>query len=798
AFSTSDKPRFVAGSMGPTNKTASMSPDVADPGYRAVNFDMLAEAYYEQAEALMEGGVDLLLIETVFDTLNAKAALFAVDKLFDSKGRRLPVMISGTLTDASGRTLSGQTLEAFCNSVTHNDLLSIGLNCAFGAKQLRPYIEELSRIAGCYVSAHPNAGLPNRFGEYDQSAEEMAEIVEDILNNKLVNIIGGCCGTTPLHIRKISEKVKNHMPRPVPDIEPLTRLSGLEPLSIYNGCNFINIGERTNVAGSKKFARLISEKKYEEAVSIARQQVENGAQVIDVCLDDAMLDAEKEMVIFLNLLAAEPEVARVPVMIDSSRWNVIEAGLKCLQGKGIVNSISLKEGEEEFIRRAKLIKNYGAAVVVMAFDEQGQATSFERRTEVCERAYKVLTGKAGFRPQDIIFDPNILTIATGMEEHNSFAVDFIRTTAWIKQNLPHAKVSGGVSNLSFSFRGNNVVREAMHSAFLYHAIHAGMDMAIVNAGALQVYDDIPGDMLELIEDVVLNKRPDATERLIVFAGQLAAEETTEKRLDQWRTRPVKERLTYALMKGINDHIEEDVEEARQLFDREISIIEGPLMEGMNRVGSLFGEGKMFLPQVVKSARVMKKAVAILLPYIEKEMKASGASSRAGKIVLATVKGDVHDIGKNIVGVILACNNFEVVDLGVMVSTEKIAKAAIEEKADIVGLSGLITPSLEEMIHVAGEFERQGLKIPIIVGGATTSEVHTAVKISPHYSAPVIHVYDASKSVNVCSSLMSETGREKFLEGIREKTEKIRKEYETAGDRAEYIPFSEAEKNKPLK
>ncbi len=789
-----EKPRFVAGSMGPMNKTTSMSPDVNDPGYRAVTFDDVAGAYGLQVKGLLDGGADILLVETIFDTLNAKAALFAIDSILDERGLKdFPVMVSGTISDKSGRTLSGQTIEAFLNSLSHIKLLTIGLNCAFGAHDLHPYVEELSEKAPFYISAYPNAGLPNELGEYDETPEKMGLQVAEYLDNKHVNIIGGCCGTTPEHIREIARLAANSGKHEVPEIKPETRLSGLEPLTVNRQSNFINIGERTNVAGSIKFARLIREGNYEEALSIARQQVEAGAQVIDVNLDDAMLDAEKEMVKFLNLLMAEPDISRVPVMIDSSKWSVIEAGLKCLQGKTIVNSISLKEGEEQFIDHAKKIKRYGAAVVVMAFDEDGQAATYERKIEICERAYKILTGKVGFPPQDIIFDPNILTVATGIEEHNNYGVNFIKATKWIKENLPHAKVSGGVSNLSFSFRGNNVVREAIHSVFLFHAIQAGLDMGIVNAGMLQIYDEIPKDLLELTEDVVLNRRPDATERLIEFAEKVkqSKEKTVVK--NDWRSKNVVERLKHALVKGITDYIEEDTEEARKNYPFALEVIEGPLMDGMNVVGDLFGSGKMFLPQVVKSARVMKKAVAILLPYIEEEKKEQGGGSSAGKILLATVKGDVHDIGKNIVGVVLACNNFEVIDLGVMTPAEKILEVAEKEKVDIVGLSGLITPSLEEMVHVAKEMEKREMTVPLLIGGATTSKIHTAVKIAPNYSGPVLHVLDASRSVGVTSNLLSTNEKEAFVKEYAKEYERIRDTYQAKNRK--YVDLETARKNK---
>ncbi|MDW8296568.1 MAG: methionine synthase [Raineya sp.] len=966
------KPRFVAGSIGPTNKTASLSPDVNNPGYRAITFDELVEAYTEQIRGLIDGGVDILLIETIFDTLNAKAALFAIETYFEQTGKRLPIMVSGTITDASGRTLSGQTADAFLISVSHVPLLSIGFNCALGADLLRPYSEELARKAPFYTSAHPNAGLPNAFGEYDQSADEMAQIVEGFLKDGLVNIIGGCCGTTPAHIQKIAELAQKYKPRPLPVLERISTYSGLEPLRATKEIRFINVGERTNVTGSRVFARLIKEEKYEEALAVARNQVEGGAQMIDVNMDEGMLDSEKAMVTFLNLIASEPDIARLPIMIDSSKWSVIEAGLKCVQGKAVVNSISLKEGEEDFIKKAKLIRKYGAAVIVMAFDEQGQADTYERRIQICERAYKILTEKVGFPPEDIIFDPNILTVATGIEEHNNYAVDFVRATEWIKKNLPYAKVSGGVSNISFSFRGNDVVREAMHSAFLYRAIQAGMDMGIVNAGQLAVYEEIPKDLLELVEDVLWNRRPDATERLVAFAEKIKDKAGKTQEVDlAWRNEPVEKRLAHALIKGIADFIEIDVEEARQKYPHPLQIIEGPLMDGMNIVGDLFGEGKMFLPQVVKSARVMKKAVAYLLPYMSastqkasenlefsaefsppskegqgevktfltngisnlKELEEkrknlrknatsaekflwkalqrkqlegrkfrrqhsiehfildfycpqerlaieldgeghfspsgqeydlyrdtkltelgikvlhfenkrifedlegvletiksqfgwfqnsltspnpslkggehlenpqstqtsanSSANSSSGKILLATVKGDVHDIGKNIVGVVLACNGFEIIDLGVMVPTQKILEEAKKHQVDIIGLSGLITPSLDEMVGVAKEMEREGFKIPLLIGGATTSKAHTAVKIAPNYSGPVIHVLDASRSVPVASRLLSKQPGEKesLIAEIKQEYDKIREDFLNRKQDKNYISLAEARKNK---
>lgn len=791
------KPRFVAGSIGPTSKTASLSPDVNDPGYRAVTFDELVENYKEQAKGLLDGGVDFFMIETIFDTLNAKAALFAINELMKERGDRIPVSVSATITDASGRTLSGQTIEAFLHSVSHIDLLSIGVNCALGAKDMRPYIEELAKKAPFFVSAHPNAGLPNQFGEYDESPQQMGHHVHDFLDHQFVNIIGGCCGTTPDHIREFA-KIAASMPVRKPVAQSLdTHLAGLEPLAISKGVNFINIGERTNVAGSKKFARLIREEKYEEALSIARDQVEGGAQVIDVNMDDAMLDAEKCMVTFLNLIASEPEIARLPIMIDSSKWTVIEAGLKCVQGKAIVNSISLKEGDEPFRYYASKIREYGAAVVVMAFDEKGQADTFERRKEICSRAYKILTEEVHFPPQDIIFDTNVLAIATGIEEHNNYAVDFITTCRWIKENLPQAKLSGGISNLSFSFRGNDAVREAMHSVFLYYAIQAGLDMGIVNPGMLQVYDEIPKDLLERVEDVILNKRPDATERLIEFAEKLKdkGNNTAAAVDEEWRKGTLQERINHALVKGIDSYIEEDMKDAQQHFQYSLQIIEGPLMEGMNVVGDLFGSGKMFLPQVVKSARVMKKAVAYLLPFIEAEKEASGSRSSAGKILMATVKGDVHDIGKNIVGVVLGCNNYEVIDMGVMVPTEKILQKAVEEQVDIIGLSGLITPSLEEMVHVAEEMDRLGMKQPLLIGGATTSKVHTAVKISPKYKNPVVYVKDASKSVPVVSSLLSPDQKDAFAAHVRNEYQELYNTYANRAGQVKYLSLEEARANR---
>jgi 5-methyltetrahydrofolate--homocysteine methyltransferase len=770
---TPDKPRFVAGSMGPTNRTASLSPDVNNPGYRAVTFDELVDAYYEQVRGLVDGGADILLVETIFDTLNAKAALFAIDKF----GANIPIMVSGTITDASGRTLSGQTTEAFLYSVSHLPLMTIGLNCALGADLMRPYVRTLAKESPFFVSAHPNAGLPNEFGEYDETPEQMAATIESFIQEGYLNLVGGCCGSTPDHIRAIAEVAAKYQPRPLPQREPYQKLSGLEPLKITEQTNFVNIGERTNVTGSKAFARMIKAGDYDAGLAVARQQVENGAQIVDVNMDEGMLDSVEAMTTFLNLIASEPDIARVPIMIDSSKWEVIEAGLKCVQGKAIVNSISLKEGEEAFIEKANLVKRYGAATVVMAFDEQGQADSYERRIEICERAYRILVDKVQFAPQDIIFDPNILTVATGIEEHNNYAVDFINATRWIKENLPLAKVSGGVSNISFSFRGNEPVREAMHSAFLYHAIRAGLDMGIVNAGQLAIYDDIPKDLLERVEDVLLNRRDDATERMVTFAETVKSKGKEVVVDDAWRNGTVGERLKHALIKGITDFIDVDVEEARQSVERPLHVIEGPLMDGMNVVGDLFGEGKMFLPQVVKSARVMKKAVAYLTPFIEAE-KGDGVAQTAGKILLATVKGDVHDIGKNIVGVVLGCNNYEIIDLGVMVSTDKILAEARKHNVDIIGLSGLITPSLDEMVGVAKEMERQGFTIPLLIGGATTSRIHTAVKIDPHYSGPVIHVLDASRSVPVAGRLVSETEgtRDQIFREIKAEYVRLREDH----------------------
>ncbi|SEI73433.1 methionine synthase (B12-dependent) [Dyadobacter sp. SG02] len=804
------KPRFVAGSIGPTNRTASLSPDVNNPGFRAISFDQLVTAYYEQIKGLTDGGCDLLLVETIFDTLNAKAALFAIDQFFvDAKagkvphlpswriepGQALPIMISGTITDASGRTLSGQTTEAFLTSVSHLPLLSVGLNCALGADLMRPYVQIMAKESPFYTSAHPNAGLPNEMGEYDETPEQMGEVIDGFLRDNLINIIGGCCGTTPDHIRVIADIAGKHSPRPLPVSETVMKLSGLEPVKINSLTNFVNIGERCNVTGSKKFARLIRESKYDEALTIAREQVESGAQVIDVNLDEGMIDGVEAMKTFVNLIASEPDISKVPLMIDSSKWEVIESGLKCVQGKSIVNSISLKEGEEKFKESARTVLRYGAATVVMAFDEKGQADNYERRIEICERAYRILVDEVGFPAEDIIFDPNILTVATGMEEHNNYAVDFINAVRWIKENLPHAKVSGGVSNVSFSFRGNEPVREAIHTAFLYHAIKAGMDMGIVNAGQIGIYDEIPKDVLELVEDVLLNRRPDSTERLVSYAETVKDKGKTQTGPDlSWRELPVKERISHALVKGIADYVDEDTEECRLLFDRPLEVIEGPLMDGMSIVGDLFGEGKMFLPQVVKSARVMKKAVAYLQPFIEAE-KQEGNSS-AGKILMATVKGDVHDIGKNIVGVVLGCNNYEIIDLGVMVPTDKILAAALEHNVDIIGLSGLITPSLDEMVGVAKEMERRGMKMPLLIGGATTSRIHTAVKIDPNYSGPVIHVLDASRSVPVAGKLIqSEQSQAEVLKDIKAEYAKLRDDHSKRGGEKAHVPIGKARDNK---
>ncbi|HEU5305377.1 MAG TPA: methionine synthase [Gemmatimonadales bacterium] len=792
-------PRYVAGVLGPTNRTASLSPDVNDPGFRNVSFDELVAAYGEAIRGLLDGGADLLLVETIFDTLNAKAALFAIDAHFAAVGFRVPVMISGTITDASGRTLSGQTTEAFWNSVAHARPLSVGLNCALGAKALRQYVQELARVSPVFVSTHPNAGLPNEFGQYDESPDYMAGILREFAESGLVNLVGGCCGTTPAHIKAIADAVAGLPPRRPAAPPARLRLSGLEPLTVGPDSIFVNVGERTNVTGSRKFARLILAGDYAAGLEIARQQVENGAQMIDVNMDEGMLDSQEAMTTFLQLLAAEPDISRVPLVIDSSKWAVIEAGLKCVQGKGVVNSISLKEGEEAFIHHATLVRRYGAAVIVMAFDEQGQADTAERKVAICQRAYRILTEQVGFPPEDIIFDPNVFAIATGIEEHNNYAVDYIRATEQIKATLPHALVSGGVSNVSFAFRGNDPLREAIHSVFLYHAIEAGMDMGIVNAGQLPIYSDIPPDLLERVEDVVLNRRPDATDRLLEIADSVKGRAAAQATDLAWRNAPVAERLVHALVEGIADFIVEDTEEARHQAERPIHVIEGPLMDGMNVVGDLFGAGKMFLPQVVKSARVMKRAVAHLVPYIEAEKEAlrpeEGASRSNGRVLLATVKGDVHDIGKNIVGVVLQCNNYEVIDLGVMVPCARILETAKREEIDIIGLSGLITPSLEEMSFVAAEMEREGFTIPLLIGGATTSRVHTAVKIEPNYRGPTVHVIDASRAVGVAGNLRSDSLRDGFVAGIRAAYRDVRA---ARGDRKaeeRHQPIADARRNR---
>jgi 5-methyltetrahydrofolate--homocysteine methyltransferase len=801
--------RFVAGVLGPTSKTASISPDVNDPSFRNISFDALVSEYTEATHGLIEGGSDLILIETIFDTLNAKAAIYAVQGVFEELGYELPIMISGTITDASGRTLSGQTAEAFLNSIIHAKPLSVGFNCALGADELRPHIEELSRKANCYVSAHPNAGLPNEFGEYDETPEQTAAIVGEFAQSGFLNIIGGCCGTTPEHIAAIAEQVSKYPPRKIPEIEVACRLAGLEPFTINSDSLFVNVGERANVTGSAKFKRLIKDDKFEEALDVARVQVENGAQVIDINMDEGMLESEEAMVRYLNLIASEPDISRVPIMVDSSKWEIIESGLKCIQGKAIVNSISLKEGKEEFVTRAKTCMRYGAAVVVMAFDEQGQADTEQRKNDICAESYRILVDEVGFLPQDIIFDPNIFAVATGIEEHNNYAVDFIESCKFITKNLPHALISGGVSNVSFSFRGNDLVREAIHSVFLYHAIKNGMTMGIVNAGQLAVYDDLPAELKERVEDVILNKREDGTDRLLEIAEKFRGDGSVkEEETQEWRNFPVAERLSHALVKGINAFVIEDTEEARHLFDRPIQVIEGPLMDGMNVVGDLFSEGKMFLPQVVKSARVMKQAVAYLLPFIEEEK--DGKSETQGKILMATVKGDVHDIGKNIVGVVLQCNNFEVLDLGVMVSAEKILKTAKEENCDIIGLSGLITPSLDEMVHVAKEMQRLNFHLPLLIGGATTSKAHTAVKIDPQYNNDVItYVSDASRAVGVAQKLVNPELKKKFTEDTRAEYEIVRARnanrkskpllaYPAACERAPKISFGDYTPPKPNK
>ncbi len=791
-----NQPRFVAGVLGPTNRTASISPDVNDPGFRNVYFDELVENYSEAVLGLIEGGADLILVETVFDTLNCKAALFAIEAVVDGFDFDVPVMISGTITDQSGRTLTGQTTEAFWNSIRHAKPFAVGLNCALGPKELRPYIQEFSRISDTFISCHPNAGLPNAFGGYDESPEQMAEVLGEFARSGFLNIVGGCCGTTPDHMQAIARAVRNVMPRKVPEIVSELRLSGLEVLNIGTDSLFVNVGERTNVTGSARFAKLIKNKDYETATDVALQQVENGAQIIDVNMDEGLLNSEEAMVIFLNLIAAEPDISRVPVMIDSSKWSVIEAGLKCVQGKSIVNSISMKEGEETFIEQARLVRRYGAAVIVMAFDEKGQADTEERKLEICSRAYDLLVNRVDFPPEDIIFDPNIFAVATGIEEHNNYAVDFINAARRIRLKLPNVQVSGGLSNISFSFRGNDPVRQAMHSVFLYYAVESGMSMGIVNAGQLAVFHDIPDDLRVRVEDVILNRREDATERLLEIADQFQGGDLKKEEDLSWRENPVTDRLSYSLVNGINTHIVEDTEEARNQFERPIEVIEGPLMDGMNIVGDLFGEGKMFLPQVVKSARVMKQAVGHLVPFIEEEKQLNGLGQQAkGKIIMATVKGDVHDIGKNIVGVVMQCNNYEVIDLGVMVPAEKIIETAVKENANVVGLSGLITPSLDEMVHVASEMERQGLDLPLLIGGATTSKVHTAVKIDPEYTAPVVHVLDASRSISVISSLTSPNARTPFVETIVEDYEAVRERYADQEGTKQGVSIQEARANK---
>ncbi len=791
-----DKPRWVAGILGPTNRTCSMSPDVNDPSFRNITFDELTAAYTEQAEGLLDGGADLLMIETVFDTLNAKAALFAVRRVLDSRNLNTPIMVSGTITDASGRTLSGQTPEAFWNSVSHGDLLSVGLNCALGADQLRPHLEEIAGVANTLVSCHPNAGLPNELGQYDETPEHMASVIREFAESGFVNIVGGCCGTTPDHIRAIADAVVSVAPRELPHLEVRCRLSGLEPLNIGPDSLFVNVGERTNVTGSTRFAELIKEDDYETALEVARQQVVSGAQIIDVNMDEGLLDSEAAMEKFLKLIAAEPDIGRVPIMIDSSKWTVIEAGLKCVQGRGVVNSISLKEGEEQFEERARLVRRYGAAVIVMAFDEQGQADTVERKVQICARAYRILTEQVGFPPQDIIFDPNIFAIATGIEEHNDYAVAFIEACRTIKETLPHALVSGGVSNVSFAFRGSSALREAMHSAFLYHAIRAGMDMGIVNAGALAVYDEIPEDLLTAVEDVLFNRSPDATERLTALGDRYSGRKAVSEEDLSWREDTVQRRLSHALVKGIVEYIEQDTEEARVAYDRPIEVIEGPLMDGMNTVGDLFGAGKMFLPQVVKSARVMKKAVAYLTPFIDEEQADKGGERRfAGKILLATVKGDVHDIGKNIVGVVLGCNNYEILDLGVMTPSEKILETARANDVDIIGLSGLITPSLDEMVHVAKEMERLKFDVPLLIGGATTSKVHTALKIEQQYSGSTIHVLDASRSVGVVGSLLNRERRADFVAKHHEEYVRVRETFLDRRKKTKLLSIEEARRRK---
>ncbi len=792
---TPDKPRFVAGAIGPTNRTLSLSPDVNNPGYRAVTFDEMTAAYLEQVRALWDGGVDLFLIETVFDTLNCKSALFALDLLFEEKQAKRPIIVSGTITDASGRTLSGQTTEAFWISIKHMDLFAVGLNCALGAEEMRPYVETLAKVSDTYVSCYPNAGLPNELGEYDQTPEEMQQHIKDFAGNGFVNIVGGCCGSTPEHIQAMAEAVKDLTPRLPKESTKLSMYSGLEPLIVRENFNFINIGERTNVTGSRKFARLIKEKNYEEALSVANHQVEGGAQILDVNMDEGLLDSEEEMTTFLNLMMAEPDIAKLPIMIDSSKFSVIEAGLKCVQGKCIVNSISMKEGVDQFIEQAKIVRRYGAAAVVMAFDEQGQADTIERKVDICKRAYDILIDQVGFLPEDIIFDPNIFAIATGIEEHNEYGINFIEATRQIKALCPGAKISGGVSNISFSYRGNNVIREAMHSAFLFHAIEAGMDMGIVNAGLIEVYENIPKELLTLVEDVLFNRTENATDALTSYAETVTSGGKKIVKDVAWRKLPVNERLAHSLVKGITEYIDEDTEEARQQFDKALHVIEGPLMDGMNIVGDLFGSGKMFLPQVVKSARVMKKSVAFLTPFIEEE-KAVGSTVK-GKILMATVKGDVHDIGKNIVGVVLSCNNYDIIDLGVMVPAKKILDEAIAHNVDIIGLSGLITPSLDEMVYVASEMERRNIDIPLLIGGATTSKTHTALKIEPAFSGVTVHVLDASKSVAVVSNLTTdnEDVKSNFILDVKNDLERVRVSRIKRDDSKKYLSIADARQKK---
>ncbi|MBV8543612.1 MAG: methionine synthase [Acidobacteria bacterium] len=796
AYSTPDRPRFVAGSLGPTNRTASLSPDVNNPAFRGVSFDELVDAYYDQTRGLVDGGSDILMPETTFDTLNLKAALFAIEKYFADTGIRLPIIASITITDASGRTLSGQTVEACWNSISHAPLLAAGINCALGAKEMRPHIEELASIAPVYLSCYPNAGLPNALGEYDQTPDEMAALLHEYAGNNWINIVGGCCGTTPDFVRAIAETVKSFPPRKPPVVEKHLRLSGLEALTVTPESNFIMVGERTNVTGSPKFAQLIKAGDIEPALAIAKQQIDGGANILDVNMDEGLLDSEKVMTHFLHLVASEPDIARVPIMIDSSKWSVLEAGLKCTQGKSVVNSISLKEGEDKFREQARLIKRYGAAVIVMAFDEQGQADSIERKVAICSRAYNILVDEVGFDATDVIFDPNVLTVATGIEEHNNYGVAFIEAVRQLHERFPLVSFSGGISNVSFSFRGNKTVREAMHAAFLYHAINAGLTMGIVNAGQLAIYDEIPPELRDLVEDVLLNRRADATERLLTYADSIKGQSATTTREEEaWRSGTVEERLSHSLVKGIIEHLDDDVEEARQKYPSALSIIEGPLMDGMNVVGNLFGAGKMFLPQVVKSARVMKKAVAYLLPFMEAEKAKAGDLSQRGKVLMATVKGDVHDIGKNIVGVVLGCNNYEVIDLGVMVSADKILDTAIAEKADIIGLSGLITPSLDEMVHVAREMERRNFTVPMLIGGATTSKLHTAVKIAPRYSHATVHVLDASRAVGVVSTLLSDR-KDDFVRERNAEYEHLREAQAKRQDAVKILPLETARRRKP--